>query len=37
MIDANICIYIIKNKPIPQKAIKIWGDDNLAVYKYIED
>ena len=26
-----------KNKPIPQNSIKIWGDDNLAVYKYIED
>lgn len=26
-----------KNKPIPENAIKIWGDDNLAIYKYIKD
>lgn len=26
-----------KNKPIPQNAVKIWGDEVLAVYKYIKD
>lgn len=26
-----------KNKSIPENSVKIWGDDALAVYKYIKD
>lgn len=26
-----------KNKPIPEDAVKIWGDDVLAVYRYMKD
>lgn len=26
-----------RNKPIPENSVKIWGNDALAVYKYIKD